>query len=196
MTDYRNNFGGDEEYFPELEAMSRSGIFDGKSQNFQRALAKQLIDSAWTFGKDACERAEARMGAIEAWLAMEPRDAFEAQVAANAVAANNAAMGCFQQGGLETLPSLECDMAMNRAIKLSDLHLRQLAAIDKHRGKGRQKITVEHVTVVENGGQAIVGNVERPAVAAPCDEIVLPPVIDVEATPVPPIRVRSRTRLQ
>ncbi len=38
------------------------------------------------------------------------------------------------------------------------LYERQLAALDKHRGKGRQKITVEHVTV-EAGGQAIVGEV-------------------------------------
>jgi hypothetical protein len=36
-----------------------------------------------------------------------------------------------------------------------------MEALDKHRGKGQQKITVEHVTV-EAGGQAIVGNVRAP----------------------------------
>ena len=34
-----------------------------------------------------------------------------------------------------------------------------MLALDKHRGKGQQRVTVEHVHVHE-GGQAIVGNVE------------------------------------
>ena len=34
-----------------------------------------------------------------------------------------------------------------------------LEALNRHRGKGQQKVTVEHVHV-HNGGQAIVGNVE------------------------------------
>ena len=39
------------------------------------------------------------------------------------------------------------------------LYARQLETLNKHRGKGQQKVTVEHVHVAE-GGQAIVGNVE------------------------------------
>ena len=34
-------------------------------------------------------------------------------------------------------------------------------SLNRHRGKGQQKVTVEHVHVHE-GGQAIVGNVESP----------------------------------
>ena len=37
-----------------------------------------------------------------------------------------------------------------------------IEALDKHRGKGKQKITVEYVNV-EAGGQAIVGNVATSA---------------------------------
>ena len=33
-----------------------------------------------------------------------------------------------------------------------------METLDKHRGKGQQKVTVEHVHV-EAGGQAVVGNV-------------------------------------
>jgi hypothetical protein len=39
------------------------------------------------------------------------------------------------------------------------LYAQQVAALNKHRGKGQQKVTVEHVYVAP-GGQAIVGNVE------------------------------------
>jgi hypothetical protein len=181
--------------FPEVAAICSSGLFGCSYQNFARALSKQLIDSVWTYGKVASEVAEARMGAIEAWLAMEPRDGFEAGAAALAVGALNAAMGCFQQGALETLPPLQREAALNLAIKLSDVYLREGAVVDKHRGKGQQKITVKRVTVVEAGGQAIVGNVERPAIAA-SDETVPLPVMSAETVPVPPIRVRSRTRRQ
>jgi len=45
-----------------------------------------------------------------------------------------------------------------------------MAALDKHRGKGQQKITVERVNVAP-GGQAIVGHVQAAhvvvALAAP-----------------------------
>ena len=34
-----------------------------------------------------------------------------------------------------------------------------MKALNKHRGKGDQKVTVEHVNV-EAGGQAIVGSIE------------------------------------
>jgi hypothetical protein len=36
-----------------------------------------------------------------------------------------------------------------------------LDALNKHRGKGQQKVTVEHVHV-HAGGQAVVGTIERP----------------------------------
>jgi hypothetical protein len=36
----------------------------------------------------------------------------------------------------------------------------QIDTLNKHRGKGQQEVTVEHVTVNE-GGQAVVGNVEH-----------------------------------
>ena len=36
-----------------------------------------------------------------------------------------------------------------------------LDALNKHRGKGQQKVTVEHVHV-HQGGQAVVGTIERP----------------------------------
>ena len=48
---------------------------------------------------------------------------------------------------------------LNQANKLSRTFSTLLEALNRHRGKGQQKVTVEHVHVHE-GGQAIVGNVE------------------------------------
>ena len=50
---------------------------------------------------------------------------------------------------------------LNQANKLSRSWATLLDALNKHRGKGQQKVTVEHVHV-HAGGQAVVGTVEKP----------------------------------
>jgi hypothetical protein len=49
--------------------------------------------------------------------------------------------------------------AGNLAVKFLRTYAAQLEALQRYRGKGQQKVTVEHVHV-HQGGQAIVGNVE------------------------------------
>ena len=53
---------------------------------------------------------------------------------------------------------------LSQANKLSRTYAALLDALNRHRGKGQQKVTVEHVHV-HSGGQAIVGTVERPPTA-------------------------------
>ncbi|MEM9128795.1 MAG: hypothetical protein AAGA97_03620 [Pseudomonadota bacterium] len=55
-------------------------------------------------------------------------------------------------------------MALKHAHKLMTLYSQKLARLDKHRGKGQQRVTVEHVNV-EPGGQAIVGHVDTGSTA-------------------------------
>jgi hypothetical protein len=50
---------------------------------------------------------------------------------------------------------------LNLANKLSRTWATLLGALNSYRGKGQQKVTVEHVHV-HAGGQAVVGNIERP----------------------------------
>ncbi len=51
--------------------------------------------------------------------------------------------------------------SLSQANKLSRTHAALLDALNRHRGKGQQKVTVEHVHV-HSGGHAIVGNVNGP----------------------------------
>jgi hypothetical protein len=53
---------------------------------------------------------------------------------------------------------------LNQANKLSRTYATLLEALNRHRGKGTQRMTVEHVHV-HGGGQAIVGNVQGGGVA-------------------------------
>ena len=50
---------------------------------------------------------------------------------------------------------------LSQANKLSRTYTVLLDALNRHRGKGQQKVTVEHVHV-HAGGQAVVGMVETP----------------------------------
>jgi hypothetical protein len=51
--------------------------------------------------------------------------------------------------------------SLSQANKVSRTHVLLVEALNRHRGKGQQKVTVEHVHV-HAGGQAIVGNVGNP----------------------------------
>ena len=50
---------------------------------------------------------------------------------------------------------------LSQANKLSRTYATLLEALNRHRGKGQQKVTVEHVHV-HSGGHAVVGVVESP----------------------------------
>ena len=49
-------------------------------------------------------------------------------------------------------------MSLRHAGKLSRTFAGHVEALNRHRGKGQQRMTVEHVHV-HSGGQAVVGNV-------------------------------------
>src|SRR6266511_6489264 len=55
---------------------------------------------------------------------------------------------------------------LSQANKLSRSYAVLLEALNRHRGKGQQKVTVEHIHV-HSGGQAVVGIVETPAANNP-----------------------------
>src|SRR5215510_683158 len=52
-------------------------------------------------------------------------------------------------------------LSLSQANKLSRTYAALLDALNRHRGKGQQKVTVEHVHV-HAGGQAVVGMVQSP----------------------------------
>ena len=59
---------------------------------------------------------------------------------------------------------------LNQANKLSRSYAVLLDALNRHRGKGQQKVTVEHVNV-HAGGQAVVGTVATGGGDSPKSEV-------------------------
>jgi hypothetical protein len=107
------------------------------------------------------EQNRRRNAAVAALVGVAPGDELEGMLAAQLVACHNASMECYRRAmiGEQTFEGRRENL--NQGSKLSRTHATLLEALNRHRGKGAQKVTVEHVHVHE-GGQAIVGNVEAP----------------------------------
>jgi hypothetical protein len=106
---------------------------------------------------------EARDGQINAALSgligIGPKDELEGMIAAQLIASHSAAMECYRRAmiGEQTFEGRRENLS--QANKLSRTFAVLLDALNHHRGKGQQKVTVEHVHV-HSGGQAVVGVVE------------------------------------
>lgn len=91
---------------------------------------------------------------------VKPRDELETMLAAQMAAVHAATMTQARRLALvETIP--QQDSAERALNKLARTFAAQMETLKRYRTGGEQKVTVHHVTVNE-GGQAIVGNVEQP----------------------------------
>lgn len=90
---------------------------------------------------------------------VRPRDELEVMLVAQMIGAHNAAMEFTRRAVLKEQAFEAVDANTNRATKFMRAFTRQVEALTRYRGKGQQKVVVKHVHVNE-GGQAIVGNVE------------------------------------
>jgi hypothetical protein len=85
-------------------------------------------------------------------------------IAAQLIATHYAAMECYRRamGSDQTFEGRHENL--RQATKLTRASAALVDALNRHRGKGQQKVTVEHVHV-HSGGQAIVGTIESSAPA-------------------------------
>ena len=75
------------------------------------------------------------------------------------IATHEAAMECLRRAMASGQTNEVENQNLKYAIKLLALFTQQLEVLNRLRGKGQQKVTVEYVNV-EAGAQAVVGNVE------------------------------------
>jgi hypothetical protein len=134
-------------------------IGGSKSDTWNNVIANQTIQTLWRKNSNEEERKNQVNAAIAGLIGINPNDELEGMLAAQLVACHNASMECYRRAmiGEQTFEGRRENLS--QANKLSRTHATLLEALNRHRGKGQQKVTVEHVHVHE-GGQAIVGNVE------------------------------------
>ena len=126
----------------------------------QQHLIDQVFRTLWIpegFGED--EKLARIESAISLLQGIRPADGIEGMLAVQMVATHHAAMECLRRAMLEGQTFAGRDQELKHAEKLLSIYSRQIEVLNKHRGKGQQKVTVEHVHV-EAGGQAMVGYFE------------------------------------
>jgi len=124
-----------------------------------KMLAMQVLDATKInqhSDTDATQRYNATIAALHD---IAPKDALEGMLATQLIATHMAAMDCYVHVN-KTNDRATHAYHLNQVNKLSRTFVALLEALNRHRGKGQQKVTVEHVHV-HQGGQAIVGHVEN-----------------------------------
>jgi hypothetical protein len=132
-----------------------------KSDRWNNLLANQAVNALWLKHSDPETRDKQLSATVAALLGIGPRDELEGMIAAQLIAAHNAAMECYRRAMLGEQSFEGRRENLNQANKLSRSYAVLLESLNRHRGKGQQKVTVEHVHV-HSGGQAVVGVVETP----------------------------------
>jgi hypothetical protein len=124
-------------------------------------ITRQTADALWVRHSGPETREKQLSAALAALIGIGPKDELEGMMAAQLVAAHNATMECYRRAmiGEQTFEGRRENLT--QANKLSRTFATLLEALNRHRGKGQQKVTVEHVHV-HSGGQAVVGVVEPP----------------------------------
>jgi hypothetical protein len=129
-----------------------------RSDDWNARLANDVIGTLWLANSDQQDRELRHNAAVAALIGIAPKDELEGMLAAQIVAAHSAAMECYRRAMIRD-QSFECRREnLGQANKLSRTVTLLLDALNRYRGKGQQKVTVEHVHV-NGGGQAIVGTV-------------------------------------
>lgn len=128
--------------------------YDGWNQAVATSLAQALATASPPYADDLQE--EARRANLTALAEMNAADPIEGVLQAQILAANAMAMELQRRAWLEN-QSFE---ARSKFLALANKAMRTTAmlveALNRHKGKGKQQITVRHVTV--NAGQAIVAD--------------------------------------
>jgi hypothetical protein len=137
-----------------------------QSDHWNNILANQAMQSLWVKNSSREDRDKQLSATLAALAGIGPKDELEGMMAAQLIAAHNAAMECYRRAmiGEQTFEGRRENLA--QANKLSRTYAALLEALNRHRGKGQQKVTVEHVHV-HAGGQAVVGMVATPSGQGP-----------------------------
>jgi hypothetical protein len=146
---------------PSQEAGKLKMIGGSASDDWNNVLANQTIQTLWMKQSDEETLNRQFAATAAALIGIHPKDETEGMIAAQLLGAHNAAMECYRRAMLSEQTFEGRRENLNQASKLSRTYTTLLEALNHHRGKGQQKVTVEHVHV-HAGGQAVVGTVETP----------------------------------
>ncbi len=126
-------------------------------------LVNQVYETLWLPAELSDEeRLQHIRSAIAALRGIKPQDEVEGMLATQMVATHSAAMECLRRSMIQEQTIVGRDTNLRHAAKLLSIFAKQLETLNRNRGKGQQKMTIEYVNV-EPFGQAMVGHIESHA---------------------------------
>ena len=132
-------------------------IGGSQSDHWNNTLVNQAMQALWMKNSSPEERDKQLSATVAALIGIGPKDELEGMMAAQLIAAHNAAMECYRRAmiGEQTFEgrAREPRPSQQAVAHLCGAWSRPSTAIA---AKGQQKVTVEHVHV-HAGGQAVVG---------------------------------------
>jgi hypothetical protein len=131
------------------------------SDSFNTEIANQATQVLWVKNSSPEQRDKQLSATIDAMIGIAPKDELEGMIAGQLIASHNAAMECYRRAMIGEQSFEGRRENLTQANKCSRTYAALLEALNRHRGKGQQKVVVEHVNV-HAGGQAVVGNVSAP----------------------------------
>lgn len=132
-----------------------------KSDKWNRMIADQVWNALWTGNADKTTIDNHLNAVAGALTGIRPANELEGMLAAQLIAAHNAAMECYRRAMLQGQTFEGRQAALSQAGKLSRTFSSLLDTFHRQRGRAPQKVVVEHVHV-HAGGQAVVGVVNGP----------------------------------
>jgi hypothetical protein len=166
--------------------------------DFVKGLLSQLVNAT---SQDQRPNESAINFLLSVIKGIKPNDQLEAMLAAQMAAIHTATMTFTRR--LANVDTIERQDSAERALnKLARTFAMQMEALKRYRTGGEQKVTVQHVSVNE-GGQAIVGNVNQAAGGAAAKKRVITtpalsdarqqamPIIETTPAQVVPLRTKK-----
>jgi hypothetical protein len=173
---------------PELKRLGGS-----QSDDWNNQIANQTINSLHNAKTEDGGASLETKAAIVGLCGIDPKDEIEGMIAAQLIAGHSAAMECYRRAMSSNQTMEGRRENLTQANKLSRSFAVLLDTLNRHRGKGQQKVTVEHVHVYQ-GGQAIVGNVETPGGGLPRKLEDQPHAKQIANASQPPVRSADQER--
>ena len=139
---------------------SARDLVGSSDTDFMNMLFNDLISSMWLPESTPEDTKAMKLNAaMETLRQIAPRDGVEGMLAVQMASTHQAAMECLRRAAITKQTFEGRSMALKHGEKLLRLYMDQVKVLNKQRGKGDQKMVIEHVNV-EPGGQAIVGQVK------------------------------------
>jgi hypothetical protein len=135
-------------------------IGGSNDDDWNNGIAHAALKTYWFGDQDKAAAQKTGSALVSGLIGISPQDEIEGMLAAQMLACHNASMECFRRAMMPDQTFEGRNQNLNYGNKSSRTFATLLEALNKHRGKGQQKVTVEHVHV-HAGGQAIVGTVTR-----------------------------------